>query len=185
MASIEIGQQLMQESRETSRPPSRLKRALVAGVAAVSAVAGINIATTESASASPTCYGDWCSGQDPNTTGCANDAKTVATARITTHEDVIDADGGHRVYRDMGTVELRWSQKCKTNWARANVHSAGPVYKVIAEQDTGYSQVKETAGFQGGTEPGIFYTGMIYSPVHQVFARVEGQRLDSSSTDWK
>ncbi|GLL05094.1 DUF2690 domain-containing protein [Dactylosporangium matsuzakiense] len=47
-----------------------------------------------------TCYGDYCSGQDPESSGCSADATTTASARIWGTESYI---------------ELRWSPTCKTN----------------------------------------------------------------------
>ena len=68
------------------------------------------------------CWGDWCSGTDPQATGCAADAYTVASA--------FHSGTGF-------LVELRWSPTCKTNWARVNTRNPGWVKAV---QSTGYTQ---------------------------------------------
>lgn len=68
------------------------------------------------------CWGDYCSGTDPEATGCSRDAYTVANA--------FDSNLGYN-------VELRWSPTCKTNWARVN--TKGPQW-VKAVQSTGYTQ---------------------------------------------
>jgi len=45
-------------------------------------------------------YGDYCSGQDPEWTGCSADAVTVA-----------------QTPSRYGILDLRWTNDCKTNWA--------------------------------------------------------------------
>lgn len=49
------------------------------------------------------CYGDYCTGTDPQSTGCAADGRTVASAGM---------------FNLPAYVELRWSPTCKTQWAR-------------------------------------------------------------------
>ncbi|GAA3146952.1 hypothetical protein GCM10020255_025260 [Rhodococcus baikonurensis] len=63
----------------------------------------VNVPSASAAS----CYGDYCSGVDPLSSGCANDAYTVATGYVY-------GSGGS------AWVEIRWSPTCQTNWARAN-----------------------------------------------------------------
>ena len=63
---------------------TRLNLLAVVGVF-VALLASLSIA--EPAMAASSCYGDYCSGQDPATTGvggvpCANDGKVVATSRV-------------------------------------------------------------------------------------------------------
>ena len=52
-----------------------------------------------------TCSGNGCNGLDPVTTGCARDAVSVKTT------------GGTVSFRT-GTIELRYSPTCGTNWGR-------------------------------------------------------------------
>lgn len=123
-------------------------------------------ASQASASALPggvTCYGDYCSGQDPESTGCAKDAVTIEALATDT--------GG-------GRLELRWSQTCKTNWARWQQYPTGwcmnctPI-GLVAVQDTGYTQ--KVDWFEAGTSPRegeTYWTPMIYSPTRAVYAGV-------------
>jgi hypothetical protein len=87
------------------------------------------------------CSGDYCSGQDPLSTGCSADAYTVHTASV---------------YGTYGarTVEIRWSPTCKTNWARVNWVTTN----VKAVQQTGYTQGYSS---NNGT---VAWSKMIYSP---------------------
>lgn len=102
------------------------------------------------------CWGDYCSGEDPMSTGCGDDAVTLSAV------DLVGA-----------RLELRWSATCKTNWARWQQYPRGwsmsdiPL-TVYAEQDTGYTQVLDF-GLEGAEE-GTYWSPMIYSPVHMVRA---------------
>lgn len=91
------------------------------------------------------CYGDYCSGLDPQSSGCAADAYTVFS---------------ESVYGTAGAtyVEVRWSPTCKTNWARTNIITTN----IKAEQDTGYVQGYST------NNGSMSWSKMIYSPVHHV-----------------
>lgn len=111
--------------------------------------------------AAVSCNGDYCSGQDPRDTGCADDGVTVA-------------------YRDFaqgntsGRLELRWSGRCQTNWSRVTVYqvpwynwaTTGTVSAV--QRDTGYTQRAEVPRADNTVQ---VWTPMIYSPVRQVQAR--------------
>jgi hypothetical protein len=132
------------------------------------------------------CYGDYCSGQDPEATHCVDDAKTLAWSEFKVISYIVDSDGTHEKEDDLGRIELRGSEACKTKWARETLRqSTDTVYEVVAKQDTGYFQTKKTIGWVGSTQAGVFYTPMIYSPRSQVYARVDGHRLESNTTDWK
>ncbi len=110
------------------------------------------------------CYGDYCSGQSPVATGCYRDAVTIAS---------VEVDNG------AGQVDLRWSPTCQTNWARWQQYPTGWCVNctpdaLVAVQDTGYTQKLDW--FDNGTSPnpngGTYWTNMIYSPVHRVYAGV-------------
>lgn len=124
-------------------------------VLAASAAVTIPVSVTASAHADVTCYGDYCSGQDPTGTGCAADGQTVAW---------LDMSGAR--------LELRWSPTCKTNWARWQQYPIGMKSDIPTElaavQDTGYTQ-SVTFDVNGPGE-GTSVTPMIYSPVHAVRA---------------
>lgn len=91
--------------------------------------------------ASPTCYGDYCSGTDPEATKCSADAYTVA----------------HQTWDGWSArLELRWSPSCKTNWARVNTN---PPALMAVQCRTGYTQAGVVAN--NGT---FWWTRQIYSP---------------------
>lgn len=112
------------------------------------------------------CYGDYCSGKDPHKTGCSSGAQTLASK---------DLSGAR--------LELRWSSRCKTEWARWIQYPLGlksdlPT-QLVARQDTGYTQSatydvngvptdRAASSKSGGIT--ISWTPMIYSPVHLVRA---------------
>ncbi len=107
---------------------------------------------------SVTCYGDYCSGRDPQTTGCAADATTVA-------------------WRDVpgARLELRWSQTCKTNWARYIQYPQGfggstALQLRAVQKGTAYTQ---RLNYDiNGTPTGTTWSPMIYSPVKLVRAEM-------------
>lgn len=106
----------------------------------------------------PKCYGDYCSGRDPQQTGCSDDAVTTRWVDVTS-----------------ARLELRWSPICKTNWARYQQYPRGwflgnvPL-EMRAVQDTGYTQ-RRSYGVNG-TPEGTTWTPMIYSPVRLVRAEM-------------
>ena len=134
------------------------------------------------------CYGDWCSGKDPVAMGCAQDARTVATAPIvqraggiTIHGIDIALGGGA-----VGQIELRWSDRCQANWARLNLVADVTIRGIVATQDSGYEQVSLT-GHYGVyfTRAGVYYTPMIYSPQRHVRAHTLGNfSCPTVSTLW-
>jgi hypothetical protein len=99
-------------------------------------------AVPASATQTVTCYGDYCSGLDPQSSGCAGDAYTVATGYV------YGTDGD-------SYVDIRWSPTCKTNWARANFVTSN----IRAVQQTGYTQ-----GYSANNGVNS-WSRMIYSPV--------------------
>jgi hypothetical protein len=107
-----------------------------------------------------TCYGDYCSGEDPEATGCAEDADTIAW------EDLPGA-----------RLEIRWSPTCKTNWARyqqypRGLHVGNAPLVLSAVQDTGYTQSLEYGIENPPPEGSTTWTPMIYSPVRPVRAEL-------------
>ncbi|HWJ62357.1 MAG TPA: DUF2690 domain-containing protein [Acidimicrobiales bacterium] len=85
-----------------TRPFALPRRGLGRLVAAVALAGGLVAAMASPANALAYDY------TDPATTGCSATAITVASTAV------IDSRNGANV----GTVELRWSTACKTNWAR-------------------------------------------------------------------
>jgi hypothetical protein len=98
------------------------------------------------------CYGDYCSGQDPQAMGCSADAYTVASI-------LIPGTGAY--------VELRWSPSCKANWARvpSGFGAYYPSQLYAIQCATGYTQRGVVA-----SSGGYSWTRMIYSPVKTVRA---------------
>jgi hypothetical protein len=76
-------------------------------------VARTYASTTQQQRPHVTCSGNGCDGLDPEATGCARDAYTVRVS------------GGTVSFRT-GTIELRYSPTCGTNWGRvlSNIGSA-------------------------------------------------------------
>lgn len=122
-------------------------------------IPGAAVVAAPTAAADVTCYGDYCSGRNPNETRCAQDAKTIAAKHL-----------------NGSLLEVRYSPTCKTNWARYEQYPVGkrvigtaPVV-LRAVQDTGYEQRHDFG--VGGADAGTYVTPMIYSPVHKVYAEV-------------
>ncbi len=128
------------------------------------------------------CYGDWCSGKDPQTSGCGLDGRTASATSIELAAVVAGTD--QRFWKKVATLELRWSPTCKTNWARLSVVDKNGISKLHVTQDTGYEQSKGTTGWYGDTYAGVFYTPMIYSPYARCRAWVSGGSFKVASTGW-
>ena len=128
----------------------RIIRILIAGFIVAAGVAATEAGTAQ-ASVHPavSCYGDYCSGLDPQTSGCSADAYTLASS--------FDSNTG-------ALVELRWSPTCKTEWARANTTSPGWIKAV---QSTGYTQWGTLT--QAGSSNS--WSRQIYSPSKCVYAQ--------------
>lgn len=139
----------------------------VLAAVAVLVTASATMLPAQSAQAAVGCYGDYCSGKDPNATGCGADAKTVASTTV-------DFRTWWGAYVDVGTLEVRWSAKCKTNWARLSMFRGAEEYKGIElRQDSGYSVHYYSGGKVPGTSAGVYWTPMIYSPTRRVFAQID------------
>jgi len=88
---------------------------------------------------SPTsCSGDACNGLNPETTNCSNGATTVGGPN-----DIYANLNG--VNQKVGTVELRWSSACQTNWSRVIRTDGGTGDYVMARvvRDDGVQQFRE------------------------------------------
>ncbi|MGO3701912.1 MAG: DUF2690 domain-containing protein [Candidatus Saccharimonadales bacterium] len=120
-----------------------------------------------------TCYGDWCSGQDPQAAGCAGDAFTTVSADLGT-----------------GILEVRWSPSCQTNWARVTIYPTG--LRCVKEsyldaiQEGGYTQSKVVPMTCNTYSSVNYWTPMIYSPVKRVKGRVQsyGTFTPVTETGW-
>ncbi|GGU72650.1 hypothetical protein GCM10010275_04010 [Streptomyces litmocidini] len=107
------------------------RKLATAGSALALAASGL-LLTPSPASAATSCYGPSCTGLDPSTSVCQNDARTVATS-------------------SRGT-ELRYSPTCRSAWAR---QSGGMAMTIWVESSTGL----ERAAYYGGS--GTVWTAMV------------------------
>jgi len=99
-------------------------------------------------------------GTDPSTTGCANGAQ------VATH-----------ITKSYGTLELRWSPTCKTNWGRfVGTSNIGIVAVWVIREADG-----KTCGDQAGTgcngawynTPNTIYSNQLYGCNYRTYAQLE------------
>jgi hypothetical protein len=69
------------------------------------------------------CDGEQCDGKDPLKMGCAKDAVTIAEANLS----------APNVKNVFGKIELRWSEKCRTVWARTEKTNSARLPFISAE----------------------------------------------------
>jgi hypothetical protein len=117
------------------------------------------IAVGAGAADAASCYGDYCSGQDPAATGCDRGATTIAV-----RSDIVGA-----------RLDMRWSRKCKTAWARWQQYPRGwNLGSVLLElrtvQDTGYMQLRSWPNLSGPGDNTTTWSPMVYSPHRKVRA---------------
>lgn len=164
---------------------SKFVRALAMFCVLIAGSGGV-VASTASSAAAVTCYGHYCSGKDPNATGCANDARTLGG--VVRLEQAVIVPPGVVLYWDVkGTLELRYSPTCKTKWARMKLtDDVAYVSGIRVKKVTGYEQYKYTAGPNPiSTKRGQFHTNMIYSPGIDCIAVVDVHWMyKSDSTAW-
>jgi len=129
-------------------------------VAALLSAAAVGIGALASAPSAMavSCWGHWCSGQDPMATGCGADARTIAY-----RDDIVGA-----------RLELRWSPTCKAGWARWHQYPRGwnmgtVPYVIRTVQDTGYTQTLDL-GVGGVDDNETVWSPMVYSPKHGIKA---------------
>ena len=149
------------------RRPQRLGRVLQLALAMAlltMTVGGTAVLVDDEPASAVSCWGDWCSGRDPSSTGCDRDATTVA----------------HRTWAGTGLrLEMRYSRTCKTQWARLNwpyhARTAGEL-KIV--QSTGYTQ-------RGVINYNSYWawSPMIYTPTHLAYAAWIGPP-GSKATAW-
>jgi len=156
------------------------RAALVLGIAAGGSAA---LAVTESQpgeASSVGCYGDYCSGQYADETGCDQDARTIGEAKIHQSGPGISLEvvgiGAHwgDSPDEIGIVELRTSDNCGTVWGRINTREYSDIQTIGAQHDDGYRQERivsrvNASGFHN-TPPIYSYTPMIYARNHEVRA---------------
>ena len=161
-------------------------RKLSFGAILFAILAGLGLVAPSIAHADTSCYGDYCSGKDANATGCAKDAVTIASAAIYNSAVGItvgpfNAGNGSN---EAGIVELRWSKKCGTKWAKINTSKTTGIISVVVTQDTGYEQRRNITGHWQSTAATVAYTNMVYSPERRCRAYVYGSGATEGGTIW-
>lgn len=97
---------------------------LAALFAAYTGVSRISASTAQHLLPHVTCSGNGCNGHDPVSTGCARDAITVSIT------------GGTVKFRT-GTIQLRFSPTCGTNWGRVFSNIGNTQLTVSIRRDDG------------------------------------------------
>jgi hypothetical protein len=120
-----------------------------------------------------TCSGTSCYGTDPQATGCAADARTVAGPVP------IKVNGVQ-----VAVVEQRWSNICKTNWSRVRTTDGKARYLWASITDD------KTAEYQARSQSATtnFWSPQIYAPGRCTWAAgAVGQYLNDRNPDgtWK
>jgi hypothetical protein len=151
------------ESSSASGERSTKRRArfhrLAAPLIAIGIALGLPLVSAAAASASTLPH----DGTDPIATGCANTAITVATASVT-------LTNGSR-----GTLSLRWSTACKTNWAQFSGGSGvGSVSVWVYRQaDSKWCGDQSGNGCNSQWWPNSAYSNQLYGCNYNTFAEVE------------
>lgn len=103
------------------------------------------------------CWKDGCNGQDPEVSGCAKGSVTVDGSEI------VDRTSGVVV----GTVELRYSRACQTNWARiTRLSRDGRRLKAYLRDDAG--NMLEATQAEAESPRVAVYGPMWFAPTGQV-----------------
>lgn len=136
---------------------------------------------------SPSCYGDYCSGQYARDTGCDKDATTLDTVTATGWEEKTNGADltVDRIEVKLGKLELRYSEECGTKWARLRTIRDSDIDVVGVAKDDGYSQERRIEGWAPGSPAAVSQSPMIYSPDDVVHAYVGGANLKDLSTEWE
>lgn len=126
--------------------PAALGTALVTTAALIAAPAPASAAT---------CSGAGCTYQDPQASGCSADAVTVANLKLPYVAQ---------------QLELRWSPRCQTNWARMYLDT-NPTWLRAVQPDRGDGLPRVTQ--LSGHNDTYSWSAMIYSPTLCVYADVQ------------
>ncbi|MEU0375372.1 DUF2690 domain-containing protein [Streptomyces sp. NPDC006283] len=132
-----------------------MKRFIAVGLGVMVAAAGTAFAPAAQAAPTAGCHGSGCRGLDPNQAGCSADAYTVA-----------------RVNTLAGTVQLRYSPSCRSNWARIERPAPASVLSVKECGPSGYNvRFRVPSGYTvawtymvDGTGPAKAGDGATYTP---------------------
>jgi hypothetical protein len=163
------------------------RAALVLGVAA-GGTAALNMDTRPAEASSVSCYGDYCSGQYADDTGCDQDARTIAEANINQEGASFNVNAGPvgmgwtNGVGEVAKLEVRTSDACGTVWARLNARRPNPIQIIGVKHDGGYSQTRVISHLQG-SPAAVSISPMIYARGRNVHAFVKGMG-DEDGTYW-
>lgn len=129
----------------------RMVSTLVLSIAATGTLLGVGAGPANAIS----CSGAGCTYQDPQTSGCSADAVTVASYKLPAVQQ---------------RLELRWSPRCKTNWARMYLDPY-PTWLRAVQPDRGDGIPRVTQ--LSGRNDTYSWSAMIYSPTLCVYADVQ------------
>jgi len=130
----------------------RLIRLGISVTVLLGSIATISTLAIAPASAA-TCSGYGCDSQDPVATGCSSGSYTVKSAPV--------AYNGVQY----GTVELRWSPTCQTNWSRLTISAGGSNPQHYDRQVWVARQNPDAQmGFDWTSDGSPIYGDMLYAP---------------------
>ncbi len=118
---------------------------LAALFAAYTGVSRISASTAQQLLPHVTCSGNNCNGLDPIATGCAGDAITVTTTGGADDAITVTTTGGTVSFRT-GTIQLRYSPTCGTNWGRVLSSVGNTQLTVSIRRDDGRFYFTEGSG---------------------------------------
>jgi hypothetical protein len=104
-----------------------------------------------------------CNGDDPISSGCGADATTVREAYIV-----------NGLNENIGLIELRWSNHCKTNWARTTLYlrAGNNIIATIGYGDINTCYFNPHDSYtHSSTQYSQIWSDMIFAPTQSAYAR--------------
>jgi hypothetical protein len=154
------------------------------------AVEAATDAISSHAASKPTCYGDYCTGKYADQTGCDKDARTIKSTPIYQRKQEITGslkDGPLVSTRDVkvGTLEVRGSKACGTEWGRATINVPAFATEIsIVQDETGHMQTRKIQRPMGiDAIRGTFYSPQVYTHNYAHQAELVGDGI-AAYTDW-
>lgn len=127
----------------------RLRRGLlaVAMLAALLSMGSIAFGAPQARAA--TCSGYGCDGRDPDATGCSSGAYTANSV------NVYDFNHGNQY---LGTIELRYSPACGTNWSRVTSAVGVTYLQAIVQRMSDHVYYNDQGNYL------VVWSDMVYAP---------------------
>jgi hypothetical protein len=185
IALSEYNAAVSEQLGQSSRFKAALGGVLLSGLAFLGLEAS-TAPTAEAKPAAPSCYGDYCSGKYAGDTGCDKDAKTLTnvsmnsrslSTEVTIAKDPSVTVGNGGPEKEVARLEVRYSERCGTAWARLNTRQGTGINYVGVEADDGYTQKRKISGrLNNGSPDGLSVSPMIYGRDHNYRAFVEGKQ---------